>query len=101
METRGEAGGTDQPRRVLDESVVVQDAEQFGFDIGRAVEWIHQQSARARIQRQGHGIDGEIPPAQVFNEGGGGNHGRLAGFLIVLGARHADFGAHVSRQPQV
>ncbi len=101
VKARREAAGPDQPRGIFDKRVVMQDAEQLGFDIGSAVERIHQQAARARIQRQGHGVDGEIPAAQVFDEGGGRNYRRLARLLVVLDARHADFGAHVAGQAQV
>ena len=97
VKARRKAAGPDQPRGIFDKSVVMQDAENLGFNISSAVERVHQQAARARIQRQGHGIDGEIPAAQVFDERGGRNDRRLARFLVVLDARHADFGANVSR----
>ena len=45
--------------------------------------------------------DGEIPAAQVFDEGGGRNDWRLAGFFVVLDARHADFRANVAGQAQI
>ena len=101
VKARGEAGGPDQPGGIFDKSVVMQNAEKLGFDISSAVERVHQQAARTRIQRQGHGIDGEIPAAQVFDEGGGRNYRRLAGFLVVLEARHADFGPNVAGQAQI
>src|ERR1039458_226207 len=100
VETSGKAGSPDQTRGILDERIVVQDPQHLGFDIGDAIEGIEQQSARALIQRQRHGIYGEIAAAQIFLNAGGSDDGRLADLLVVFRAGHADFGADVARQYQ-
>ena len=49
VEAGGEAGGANHARRIFDEGVIVQNAQNFGFDIGHAVEGIKQESARAFV----------------------------------------------------
>ena len=93
----------DQPRRLLDnKSVVMQDADDLGFDIGGTVEGIHDNALRepgfsanaialtvkSRRRRSSMRVAGE-------------NHRGLTGFLVVLEAGHADFRAHVAGQAQV
>ncbi len=81
MKARGKARGADQPRRIFQKRIVVQNADQLGFNIGDAVERIEQQSARTFIQRQRHGVDGEIAAAQIFVNGRWGDDRRLARLL--------------------
>src|SRR5450755_813059 len=47
VKARREASGPDQPGGIFDKSVVMQNAEKLGLDVGGAVERIHQQAARA------------------------------------------------------
>ena len=101
VEAGCKAGGADQAGGIFNECVVVQNANQLGLDISCAVEWVHEQAAGARIQRQRHSIYSEIAAAQIFNDGRGRNERRLAGLLVSLCARHADFGANVPRQGYV
>jgi len=49
VKARGKTAGPDQPRWVFYESVVMQDAQQLGFDIGRAIE-----AGRTAIMRHLH-----------------------------------------------
>ena len=96
----GKTRRPNQPRRVFDECVIVQNTQHFGFNISRAVKGIHEQAARTRIERQGHRVDREIAALQVFDNGGWRHLRRFAGFLIALGPRHADFRPHVAWQSQ-
>ena len=76
----------------------MQDADDFALDIGHAVEGIEEQAAGAFVERERHGVDGEVAAAQIFVDGGGRDDGGLARLLEALGARHADFGAGVAGQ---
>src|SRR5262249_44917471 len=49
MKAGGKSGGTYEPRRFLIKSVVVQDAQDFGLNIGHPVERISEQAARTGI----------------------------------------------------
>jgi len=49
----------------------MQDAQNRGFNVGRSVERIHKQPARAGIERQRHGIDREVAPPKILDDGGG------------------------------
>ena len=101
MKPRGKSCRADQPRRIFDEGVVVQNANQLSFNVGHAVERVHQQPTRTFIQRKRHGVDSQITAAQIFNNGCRSNNRRLAGFLIALNPRHADFRADVPWQGQI
>ena len=68
----------------------------LGFDVGDAVERIEEKSAGSFIERERHGVDGEVAAAQIFVNGCRHDDGRLAGFLKALGARHADFSAGIA-----
>src|SRR5579859_1127371 len=76
----------------------MENADGLGFEIGDAIERIEKKSARSLVQRERHGVDGEIAAAQVFVNGRRHDDGRLAGFFEALGARHADFGTGVAGQ---
>ena len=78
----------------------MQDPKNFCLDIGDAIKGVEQQAARALIQRQCHGIYGEVAASQIFLNAGGSNSGGLADLLVGFGAGHADFGADVARQHQ-
>ena len=45
VKTARKSGGTNQTRRIFYKCVIVQNAQQLGFDIGGTVEGIHQQAA--------------------------------------------------------
>src|ERR1035437_8374749 len=76
----------------------MQNADDLGLDIGHAVEGIEEEAAGSVVQRERHGVDGEVAAAQVIVDSGGRDYGRLARLFKALGARHADFGAGVARQ---
>ena len=98
VEARGKARGANQPRGIFEKRIIVQNADDLGLDVGHAVEGIEQQPARSFIQRERHGVDGEVAAAQVLVNGRGRHNGRLARLFEALGARHADFGAGIARQ---
>ena len=98
VKTRGQTRGPDQAGRIFIESVIMQHAKHFGFDIGHAVERIRKQSTGARIQRQSHGVHGKVAPAHVVINGARRNLSRLARLVIPFRARTGHFRAHVSRQ---
>ena len=79
----------------------MQHAKHFSLDVRDAVERVQQQSAGTGIQRQRHGVDGEVAAAQVFVDGGGSNAGWLARLVVALGASHVQLGANVARHQQV
>ena len=60
-----------------------------------------KQAARAIVERERHGVDGEVAAAQVFVDGGGRNDWRLAGLFVTLRPGHADFGAGVAGERNV
>ena len=87
-ETRAVADGADQQRRLLQEPVVGNQAKGSGFDVGRAVEGVHQEAEGSFIERDGHGIDCEVTAAQVLLDRSPVIH-RLA-WLRILHAMGAD-----------
>ncbi len=78
----------------------MQDTQEFAFDIGHAVEGVGEQAARAGIERQRHGVHGEVAAAHVVINGARRDLHRLARLLVALGARAGDFRAHVAGQQQ-
>src|SRR5579859_1241723 len=74
----------------------MQNADDLGFNVGDTIEGIEKQATGSFIERERHGVDGEVAAAQVLVNGGGGDDGGLAGFLELLGTGHADFGAGVT-----
>src|SRR5215472_13647530 len=98
MKAGGEAGSPNEPRRILEERVVVQNANELGFNVGDAIERIEQEPTRSLVEREGHRVDGEVAAAQVLMNGGRHHYRRLARFFEALRARHAHFRAGVSWQ---
>ena len=78
----------------------MQDANDLRFDVRHAIKRIHQQAPRSFIHRQGHRVDREITPPQIFNNRGWRHHGRFSLLLIALGPCHRNLGAHAARQRQ-
>src|SRR5581483_3743168 len=101
VESRRKATCSNQARGVFEEGVIMQDADELGLDVSGAVKRIHQQPARARIQRERHRIHSEITAAQVLDDGGGTNYRRLACLLVLLGSGAADFCANASGKRQI
>src|SRR5580704_2901702 len=93
-----EAGGTNQARRIFDERIVMQNSQQLRFYVGYAVERIKQQSTRSLIQRERHGVHGEIAATQILLNTGGSYDRRLADLFIGFGVSHSNFCTHVSWQ---
>ena len=58
------AGGPDHESGFFKESVIRDQAEGTGFDIGGAVERIHEEPERAFIEGDGHRIYGKVAAAQ-------------------------------------
>ena len=101
METGRKPGSADQANRIFEERIVVQNAQDLGFDVGDSVEGIEQQSPRAGIERQRHGVDGEVAAAQVLVDGGRRDGRRLARLVVDLRARHVQLGPDIARHQQV
>ncbi len=81
------AGGANEKRRLFEESVVRDEAQSARFDVGRAVQRVHQKAVRALVERNGHGVDGEVTAAKVFLDGSGVNYGLAGlGILAAMGA---------------
>src|SRR4051812_24915574 len=96
MKACGEPGGADQARRFFQKGVVVEDADYLALGIGDSVEGVCEQASRTRVQRERHGVDGEIAAAKVFVDGGRSDLWRLARLIVDLGAGHADLGPDIS-----
>ena len=79
----------------------MQDAQDFGFNVGHAIKGIGQQSARTRIQGERHGVHGEIAAAHVVINRSGGYLRRLAGLIVFFRAGAGHFSANVARQQKV
>src|ERR1700731_2544162 len=93
-----EAGGANHARGIFEERIVMQNADNLGLDVGDAVEGIEEQPAGSFIQRERHGVDGEVAATQVVVNGRGGYQGSLARLLKAFGSRHADLSASIARQ---
>src|SRR6202012_1399065 len=63
--------GADHAGGILDEAVVGDQPELAVLDVGNAVERVHQQAVGALVVGDGHGVGGEVAPAQVFENAGG------------------------------
>src|SRR5262252_8970263 len=101
MEPRGETRGANQPRGILNESVVVDDPKQLCFNVCGPIEGIHQQTTRTRVERQRHGVDGEIASSKIFDDGRRSDDRWFPSLLVSLCARHADLSANIARQRQM
>src|SRR5579859_2064659 len=98
IESCAETRGADQPAGIIKEARAVEQTQLFGFDVRHAIEWVDEQSARAFVQRERHGVTGEIAPAQVFMDGGKRHFRRAAGFLESLKSRSGDFATQSAGQ---
>src|SRR6185437_4766006 len=97
-ETSGEARGPDQARRIFIEGIILEDAQEFGFNISYTIEGVGQQSARTWVERERHRIDGKVAPAHVVIDGTGSDFGRFAWLVISFRARAGDLRPHVAWQ---
>jgi hypothetical protein len=66
-----EADGADHADGVLDKAVVADEAELAIFDVGDAVEGVHEQAVGALVEGERHGVGGEVAAAEVVEDGGG------------------------------
>ena len=57
------------PDGIFDESVVADQPELAVFDVGYAVEGVHQETVGAVVEREGHGVGGKVAPPEVFENG--------------------------------
>ena len=65
-----QANGAEEPDRVFEEAVVAHQPQRAHLDISHAVGGIHQQAVGALVQREGHGVNGKVTAAQVFEDVG-------------------------------
>ena len=101
VEACRKARGSNQPRGIFHESIIVQHTNHLRFKIRRTVKGIHQQAARSRIERESHRVDGEIAPPQIFDDGRRSDDRRLASLLVALGAGHAYLGTHIAGKNEI
>src|SRR4051812_13543899 len=66
---------TNKARRVLQERVIVEDTDELQLNISGAITGVEKEAARTGVERKSHGIDGEIPTAEVFADSRGGDDG--------------------------
>ena len=62
-------GGANQQRGVLKKSIIRDQAQRPGLNIGCPVQGVHQQSIGSFVQRDRHGVDGKVPATQVVMDG--------------------------------
>ena len=60
------ACGPNQQRRIFQKSIIRNQPQRPRFNIGGSVQRIHQQTIRALVQRNRHGVDRKIAPPQIF-----------------------------------
>ena len=53
---------------IFDESVVGDEAELAVFNVRDAVERVHQEAVRTFVERDRHGIGGEVPAAEIVED---------------------------------
>ncbi len=90
-QARHQAGGPEQAGRIFDEPVVANQTQLPGFDVGDAIQRIHQQAVRMLVERQGHGIGGEVAAAQILKNRVPVVYGFAGlGVFLAAGARDLD-----------
>ena len=87
-EAREVARGANQQGWLFKETVIGDQAKGPRLDVRSAVHGVHQQSERAFVERDRHGVDGEVAAAKLLLNGSG-MIDRLAG-LRILNAVRAD-----------
>jgi hypothetical protein len=98
-EPRYQPRGAEEAGRILDESVVAHQAQLPGFDVRNPVEGIHQQTVRMLVERQGHGIGGEVAAAEIFENRVPVVY-RLAGLGVFLPASARNLDCDTDRETE-
>ena len=86
-----------EPDRIFEEAVVAHQSQDPRFKVGDAVERVHEQTIGALIERERHGVGGEVAAAQVV-ENASRVIDRLTGLREFLAAGAADLDPHAARE---
>ena len=87
---------TEHPCRVVDEALVVKNAEQPPTKIRAASERVEKLRARVPVERQGHGLDREVAPTEIRGHGARTNDRQGTGGWISLLARLGEVDPEIS-----
>ena len=100
VKTHHKAAGPDHPRRILQEGVVVQDAQQLGLQVGHPVGGVEQKPARPGVEGERHGIHRKVTAAQVLHDGSIFCLWRLTWLAVFFRVRPIDSAAHAAGKLQ-
>src|SRR5919106_2681172 len=83
----------EDPRRVVDEREVVEDAEDARLQVGTSAEGIGEPPEVRLLERHGHRVDREVPPEEILAQPGPLDRRERARRVVELGARRDDVDA--------
>ena len=89
------------PRGIVKKAAGLQGANFVPLDIASAVGGVEQQAAGVGMERDGHGVDGEIAALQVLKDHGGANLRPLPGTRVDFFPAHGQLGAHAIGKKQL
>src|SRR5208282_6394277 len=98
--TRPIAGSPDQERGFLKKAVVRYQSQGARFNVSRAVQRVHQETVRALIERDSHGVRCKIATAQIFLDGCGVKYG-LAWLGVFSAARAHNIDANAAGKTNI
>jgi hypothetical protein len=84
-EPGAEPRGANHARRVFDKTVIGDQAQLAVFEVGHAVQRVHQQPERAFVERDRHGVRRKVAASQIVE-----NRGRFIDRLARPGERHRE-----------
>ena len=87
------ADAAEDPRRVVDEREVVEDAKHAGLEIRATAVRVDQSPEVVGAERCGHGVDREVAPEEVLAQPRALDRGQRARRVVELGARRDDVDA--------
>ena len=87
------ADAAEDPRRVVDEREVVEDAQNACVEVASAAERIDEAAEVVRGKGRSHGVDREVPPVEVLAEPRALDGRQRAGGVVELGPRGDDVDA--------
>src|SRR5207245_8187579 len=94
VEPQAEAKQAVDARGVFHEAAAMQDPKLTARDVRSSIRRIEQQPARIGMERNRHGIGGEVPAFEVVKNHGGPNLGGAAWFRVNLVAARRNLGAY-------
>ena len=89
------ADPAEDPRGVVDERQVVEDAEQARLEVGPPAEGVDQPPEVGGLQRRRHRIDREVAAEEVLAQAGALDRRQRRGRVVELGARRHDVDARI------